>query len=88
MGRRPREHPKVTVWFRIEQSDKAALDHLARLTGREVSEMGREALRLYVIDQLMAVRRAERQFERQLDEIHKAQEREREARWRRNNTGS
>lgn len=59
-ARKPR---KVLVATRIEETDKMALDRLARLTDRTTGEVIREACRLYILSQERAIGRAEKEWE-------------------------
>jgi predicted transcriptional regulator len=53
----------VVLTARVKDSDHRALDRLARLTGRKIGEVIREAVRVYIIEQERIIEKAEREFE-------------------------
>lgn len=64
MARPRRENPKPTLGVRVEKSDVDALVYLSSITGRTITDLAREGIRVYVLQQLRVAQRAAREFER------------------------
>lgn len=58
-----RKVPMAVLATRITESDKAALDRLASLTGRTVGDVVREACRIYILTQERVIKQAESEWE-------------------------